>query len=63
MIELKSVNFLLTSLKSLVNRQVLFAASYTSNTNSSPFCLVSAVILLSYSTFNKYYLPNCLLQH
>ena len=51
-IELISVNFFLTSLKSLVNRLTLFAASHTSNTFSPflfSFCSYAVVI------FDKWY--------
>ena len=50
MIELISVNFFLTSLKSLVNRLTLLAASHSSNTSSPflfSFCSYAVVI------FNK----------
>ena len=55
MIELKSVNFFLTSLKFLVCQSTGIIRSII---HFQYFFLVFAVILLSYSTNNKYYLLN-----
>ena len=56
MIELKSVNFFLTSLKFLVCQSTGIIRSIIHFQYF--FFLVFAVILLSYSTNNKYYLLN-----